>query len=237
MSLHPLSQQLDEEMRQLRLLQLADSALPIGALAHSFGVETLASSELLSPKDLPAFVQGYLQEAGTMQAVFCRAGFRAAVGFSRARWIEINEQLGALKPARESRVGEAALGRRFLMTVIALGDFPLLHEALDIAQQTGTFVQHSPAFGLAGAVLAFAEERAVLAYLHQLTASLVSAFQRLMPVGQNQAMRLLWEMKPAIVEAVERSRTRELEQVTCFMPLLDWGAMEHPALPTRLFIS
>jgi len=47
----------------------------------------------------------------------------------------------------------------------------------------------------------------------------------------------LWNLKPAIIEAANRSAATSPEDVACFMPLLDWGAMEHPALSTRLFIS
>jgi urease accessory protein len=93
------------------------------------------------------------------------------------------------------------------------------------------------AFGLVGGVLGFAEDRAVLAYLHQSVASLVSACQRLLPLGQSAATRILWNLKPAILETANRSATCAVDDVCCFMPLLDWGAMEHPALRTRLFIS
>jgi len=226
----------DDQTAYLKLLQLADSSFPIGALAHSFGLETLVSSGLVTVTEVPGFLQAYLEEAGTMQAGFCRAAFHAASAFSSEQWVEINEQLSALKPARESRAGEAALGQRLLASVAALGDFPLLRAALDAAKQAGVHVHHGPAFGLVSAVLAFDEEQVVLAYLHQMMANLVSAFQRLLPIGQSLAMRLLWEMKPAIIAAAQRSRTSE-EYAGCFMPLLDWGAMEHPALATRLFIS
>jgi urease accessory protein len=226
----------DDQTAYLKLLQLADSSFPIGALAHSFGLETLVAAGVVTVAEVPGFLQAYLVEAGTMQSGFCRAGFHAASAFSREQWVEINEELSALKPARESRAGEAALGQRLLVSVAALGDFPSLQAALDAAKQAGVHVHHGPAFGLIGAVLGFEEEQVVLAYLHQTLANLVSAFQRLLPIGQSLAMRLLWEMKPAIVAAAQRSRT-STEHAGCFMPLLDWGAMEHPALATRLFIS
>lgn len=227
---------LDDRTAFLKLLQLADSAFPIGALAHSFGLETLTASGLVTATEVPSFLRAYLEEAGTMQAGFCRAGFRVASDFSAERWVEINGQLSALKPARESRAGEAALGHRLLVSVMGLGDFPLLRSALDAAKHAASHVHHGPAFGLVSAVLAFDEEDVVLAYMHQMLANLVSAFQRLLPIGQSQAMRLLWEMKPAMVAAAKCSRTGE-DYPGCFMPLLDWAAMEHAALSTRLFIS
>jgi urease accessory protein len=229
------------ELAELRLLHLADSALPIGSLAHSFGLETLAAQEILKPDGLADFFHGYLEEAGMVEAVSCRESFRLSAAdtrkFSGDRWVQINDQLSALKPARESRTGSAALGRNFLKVVLALGDFPLLREAIEASRQSGSMVHHSPAFGLAAGVFSLDEDRAALAFLHQSLANLISACQRLLPLGQSEATRILWNLKPAMVEIAARSARCTLDDVCCFTPLLDWGAMEHPALPTRLFIS
>jgi urease accessory protein len=252
----------DPELADLRLLHLADSALPIGGLAHSFGLESLVAEGLLGVNDLPEFLHGFLEEAGMAEAIFCREAFRLAgmkrrqdglrqnpgqvsaisaretgEEFCAERWVELNDRLSALKPARESRAGSASLGRNFLMAVAALGDFSVLKEALEASKRAGSAIHHSPAFGLAGGVLAFEVERAVLAYLHQSMASLVSACQRLLPLGQSTATRILWDLKPAIIDAAKRSADCTLDDAWCFMPLLDWGAMEHPALRIRLFIS
>jgi urease accessory protein len=223
----------------LRLLHLADSALPIGALAHSFGLESLASVGLLTPTGVADFLRGYIEEAGVMEAVFCRAAWRlsAEQEFSTERWLEINQRLDARKPSRESRAGSAALGRNFLSAVIGLGHFPLLSQAFAASRDTQTAVHHSPAFGLVAGALGLDEEHAVLAYLHQSLAGLVSACQRLLPIGQSEATRILWNLKPAMIEAAARSRAKTIDDVCCFTPLLDWGAMEHPSLTTRLFIS
>jgi urease accessory protein len=231
-----------DQLADLRLLHLADSALPIGALAHSFGLESLTSCEMLTTRDLPDFLRTYLEEAGVMEAVFCREAFRlrgfcAAENDIAARWLALNDLLSARKPARESRAGSASLGGNFLQVVLSLSDLPLARVVRDASKHSAGLVHHSTAFGLVCSVLGFAEDRVALVYLHQSIASLVSSCQRLLPLGQSEAARILWNLKPGIVEAANRSATCALDDACCFMPLLDWGAMEHPALSTRLFIS
>jgi len=225
----------------LRLLHLADSGLPVGTLAHSFGLESLAAAGLLAPPGLPDFFRGHLEEAGMVDAVFCREAFRlgrqSEEMFSFDRWIEINDRLSALKAARESRAGSAALGQHFVVAVLGVADCSLLREAWEATRRAHAVVHHCTAFGLTVSVLGIEEEQAVTGYLHQATAALVSACQRLLPIGQSEALRVLWNLKPVMRETARRSREYKIDDVSCFMPLLDWGAMEHPALSTRLFIS
>lgn len=176
-----------------------------------------------------------------LEAVACREAWQLArpqaQSFPAARWIEMNDYLSALKPARESRAASAVLGRNFLQATLLLGDLPVLRTAREASLRSASLIHHSAAFGLVSGTFGFDENRTVLAYLHQMIASLVSACQRLLPIGQNEATGILWNLKPAIVETSAVSATCSLDAVSCFMPLLDWGAMEHPALATRLFIS
>jgi urease accessory protein len=249
----------ESELAELRLLHLADSALPIGGLAHSFGLETLVATGLVGVGELREFFGVWLEEAGFLEAVYCRAGFRLATnalndGGDEAfaafatKWLTLNEALSARKAARESRAASGSLGRNFLTAVSGLdlsdGEARLdparnrlMQAALVASKRAQGLIHHSVAFGFVGGVLGFAEVRVALAFLHSCGASLVSACQRLMPLGQNAATRLLWELKPAVVEAARRSAECGVEDAGCFMPILEWGAMEHPGLETRLFIS
>jgi urease accessory protein len=233
-----LSANVVSDLALLRLMHLADSALPIGSLAHSFGVESLVDQGLLTSNNLGEFLQGFLQEAGFVEAVFCRHGFALGSSlWSVERWLKLNEEMSARKVARESRAGSASLGKNFLSAVNTLRDFPTIQAALISSKQAGALIHHAPAFGLAAAMLGFDESNAVLAFLHQSVTALISSCQRLLPLGQSAATRLLWELKPTLLETAKHSRNRSLDEAYSFMPLLDWGAMEHPALTTRLFVS
>ncbi|MBI1786029.1 MAG: hypothetical protein HYR60_00485 [Acidobacteria bacterium] len=224
-----------EHLAGLRLLQLADSALPIGAAAHSFGLETLTSEGLLDTEHMESFLRDYLVEMAPLEGAFCRSAHRLGAGpeFSVDGWVDLNRRVSARKPARESRVAAATLGRRFLGLLLDLGEWPRLR----LARERAAAVYPSTAFGLAGAVLGLEEEATVLAFLHQATAGSISACQRLLPLGQTRAARLLWDLKPLILELAAQSRAANPGEVPSFPALLELGAMRHPDLSTRLFIS
>jgi urease accessory protein len=210
----------------LQLLHLADSALPVGAAAHSFGLEGLVAENDLEAGDLFDFFQVYLEEAGRVEAVFVYAGYDAS---SPRQWQWLNEWMSAMKPARETRAASLRLGKRLA---------GLAAEAFAIPSQYTTDPVHfSLIFGHVGRRIGSTRDEVAAAYLHQSLAGLISACQRLLPLGQSDAATLLWQLKPLILETLAIARETRVEEVCLSQPLLDLASSRHPGLPTRLFIS
>jgi urease accessory protein len=203
------------ETALLRLLHLADSALPIGGAAHSFGLETLSDEGSLTPENVETFLIAYLEETGALEAVFVRRSWNGG------NFLALSEELSARKLARESREASLKLGRRFAGLVNGMLERALLE----------TNLHYCIAFGAAGAAFAIPADAVVLAYLNQSITGLVSACQRLMPLGQAAASRILWNLKPAI------ARVSLSEEAVCFSPYLELASMRHGSVETRLFIS
>jgi urease accessory protein len=210
----------------LQLMHLADSALPIGGAAHSFGLESLIDAELLDVGNLEPFFGAYLAEAGALEASYCRRSWELARIPGLDAWFELNIEIGARKLAREPREASAAMGRRFLQLASNMTAHPVVGAAA--AENKETHLAAS--FGIVAGALNLDAESVPAAYLQQSVMTLISCCQRLLPLGQTRAHQMLWNLKPAILKA---SAGRD----TAFTPLLDVAAARHATLRTRLFIS
>jgi urease accessory protein len=220
----------------LQLLQLADSALPVGSMAHSFGLETLAfdgdieSGVQSCPASLRAWIEDCLSESLLLDAVFCREAHAHAL--QGASVLALNRQLSALRLAREAREASLTIGRRFAALAAALHPGPALSSLAGLDE-----LHHSVAFGYVLGIFAIDADLAVGAFIHQCVMNIISAAQRLLPLGQIQANRLAWDLKPAILETVKQTRTSSTSTVCSFAHLPEMASMRHCCLPTRLFIS
>ena len=200
----------------LELLQLSDSALPIGSAAHSYGLETLVEEQFLVPTNLAPFFKDYICEAGRFEAVFVRRAWRGQDPHS------LSAEFDARRPARESRESSFKTGRRLANLFAALSgvELPPVHYPIT--------------FGAVGAALQLPEDSVTEAYLQQSATGLISACQRLMPLGQVAATRLLWDLRSAIRKATADSACLD---INCFTPSPELASMRHQMLETRLFIS
>ena len=205
-------------------------------MSHSFGLEALVSDEDIDggvqscPASLNRYLEDCLSESLLLDAVFCReAHSRALQGTTVC---DLNRQISALRLARESREASLAMGRRFGALAAALHPVPALSSLQALEE-----LHHSVAFGYALGVLAVDADLTVSAFIHQSVLNTISAAQRLLPLGQIQANRIAWDLKPAILEAVNQTRNLSPSTVCSFAHVPEMASMRHPCLPTRLFIS
>ena len=220
----------------LQLIQLADSALPIGSLSHSFGLESMIADSDIDPSDdncarsLAWYLEDALEEAILVDAVFCREAYQCAT--AGAPVAVLNRELSALRMARESREASLTLGRRFAALAATIHPIQALCSLSTLDE-----LHHAVAFGYTMGVLRIPEEFAMPAFLQQSILNLISAAQRLMALGQREANRIAWELKPAMLRCVERARGIRFTEVCSFAHLPETASMRHSSLTTRLFVS
>ena len=224
----------------LALLHLCDSLFPVGAFAHSDGLESATSDgRVASHPDLRAWIDACLDETiGRLEGPAVWQAWAAARDEDWDALDALDEELNALRPSSAGRRSSVAMGQRLLTTWIAL-DRPWPERALGRWRVEGS-LRAGPALPVAFAVACASSgidrRDAVEAFAYTRLAATISAAMRLMPIGQTEAHALLartLDRVPAVAAAIAE-RDARLES---FAPALDIAAMRQQYLHSRLFRS
>jgi urease accessory protein len=213
----------------LRLLQLFDSQFPVGAFAHSGGVETYAALGGSLP-ELRQVLHAQIDLGwGRSELAAAYLAWCAADADEAARELgRLAQALDAMKVVPSVRDTSLGLGRRTLDLVRRL--YP--DAGLEIARP-----HHALVVGATARRLGVDARDLLLAFAQSLAMGTLTAAIRCMPVSPAQAQELLVEAHPRISLAVYRAiEDPEGSLFTC-TPALDIRSHQQAHLHTRLFQS
>jgi urease accessory protein len=211
-------------------------AYPVGAFSYSSGIEWAVESGDIT--DAASF-QRWLRVIIENGSVFCDAvlfvhAHRAAAADDAKALRDVAELAAAFVPSKERHLETAAQGRAFIEATRAAWPCPALDR---LAQAWDGPVAYPVAVGVAAAGHGIALEPALSAYLHAVTANLISAGVRLIPLGQTQGQRLLAALEPVVAATATRALTTSLDQIGGAAFRADIASMRHETQYTRLFRS
>ncbi|MEO0391182.1 MAG: urease accessory UreF family protein [Pseudomonadota bacterium] len=214
------------DAKLLTLVQWLSPSFPVGAFAYSHGLEAAVDAGWVQDgAALAEWLRNVLAfGSGRTDAIWLRLAHAAADADADAL-VALNELASAYAPALSRRDEAERQGRAFVQTVRGVWAFDLPSMQLPLA---------------VGAATARAEidvDTAAQLYLHAFVSNLMSAAQRLLPLGQMQAQRLLAELQHDVLACAQCSRGATLADVSNTAFLSDIAAMRHETLEPRIFQS
>jgi urease accessory protein len=225
-----------EQSALYRLMAWLSPAYPVGAFSYSSGIEwAVESGDIKDAETLKQWLAVTIVEgSGFCDAVFFVHAHRAVTAENDAALRDVAELAAAFAPSKERHLETTAQGRAFIEATRAAWPCAALDRLAAIWDGA---IAYPVAVGLAAAGHGIAVEPALNAYLHAVTANLISAGVRLIPLGQTDGQRLLAAFEPVVAATAARALSTALDQAGGAAFRADIASMRHETQYTRLFRS
>lgn len=215
----------------LWLLQANDSSYPSGAYAHSFGLEELVNSGLITrAADLERFLECQVLPALLTFEIPTFARAHCAAAHQDIETLRtLDAELDAWRIPHETREASRRIGSQRLDLLAALDDSPFISSFRTACPRGHQLIV--TAIELASAPPADAAR----AFAYQAIACLVSASMKLIRIGQNACQRILRHTLDLLGKKIDAALSSSPDG--WFNPLLEIASLRHARSHARLFIS
>ena len=229
----------DDMDKKMLLLQLNDSLFPIGAYAHSYGMETYVQLGLVNDtKSVEAFMKKYISAALLYNDLLAVSlAYDAAEAHSLERINNIDKRLTASKNCTEIREAGQKLGTRFIKTVKTFADLSDGSIFAQYSKQENSRHFHQVAYGVFAAAHGIEKKDALAHYLYAQTSSMVINFVKLVPLRQTDGQGILFRLQDVMCGNLKEVSNLDIKDLCRNFPGFDLRSMQHETLYSRLFMS
>ena len=232
-------EEVDENLSAAALYRLQawlSPAYPVGAFSFSSGLEwAVEAGDVNDAATLQRWLAVILADGGGFcDAVFFLHAHRAVEQLDDTALAAVAELAVAFAPSKERHLETIAQGNAFLAATRAAWPCAAIDRLVGVSPGP---CAHPVAVGAAAAGHGIPVAPALAAYLHALTANLISAGVRLIPLGQTDGQRVLAALEPVIAVAAARALTTPLDEVGSAAFRADLASLRHETQYTRLFRS
>jgi urease accessory protein len=216
----------------LRLLQLASPALPVGAYSYSQGLEAAVEASLVHDgASARTWIQSvlHLSMARLEAPVLLRAiaAWHAGDAERAAHW---NREFIASRESAELRAETLQMGYSLVRLMRDLGED--VH-ALDGMGE----IAYPVAFAHASVAWDIAPREALAVYVFSWVENQVLAAVKCVPLGQTDGQRMLLALTDSAPRAIERAAALRDDELSNFAPGLALLSARHETQYTRIFRS
>ena len=223
-----------EPVSLARLLTWLSPAFPTGGFAYSHGIEwAVQDGDIDDETTLCDWLHAILcHGSGRSDAILLRHAHEAAADPNALD--AIAELAEAACTSRERRTETLGQGSAFVAALAAWPSPALTSLAARIGAER---IAYPVAVGTACGAHHIGVDAACTAYLTAITANLISAGVRLIPLGQSAGLRVLAALESTIQQIASATRDAPLDDLgtACFRA--DIAQMRHETQYTRLFRS
>src|SRR5215211_2051907 len=195
-----------------RLMAWLSPSYPVGAFSYSSGSEwAVEAGDIKDAESLRRWLAVVIGDGGGFcDAVFFVYAYRSLADTGNDALRAVAELAAAFAPSKERHLETTAQGAAFIAATQAA--WPC-HTLERLAAAWDGPVTYPVAVGVTATGHGIALEVALHAYLHAVTANLISAGVRLIPLGQSDGQRVLAALEPVVKATAQRALLTPLGDV------------------------